>query len=116
MRYEVIKAEEAPEEVNAPPGTRGLAAYDGDEIVAYVGVIQSITIDPLWIRPDRRKSPWLLRRLWEKLRALLVKEGAVAVGGVTVEDSDTARLVERIAVRLTGAEPVDCRILHINLD
>ena len=116
MRYEVVNSEDIPDEIGAMNGTVGMAAYDGDEIVAYVGFIKTVTLDPLWIRPDKRKSPFLLRRLWEKSKAFLKGAGAVEVGGVTLgRDQETAEIVERIAKRLTGANVVEARFLHIDL-
>jgi hypothetical protein len=113
MRYELIRSEDAPE-AGAPPNTHGLAAYDDSGLVAYVGILGSVTLDPLWVRPDKRKSPFILRRLWEKTKEFLVSSGATSVGGVTLK-GENAELVEKIAVRLAGAKPTDVRLLHIDL-
>ena len=116
MRYEVVDSKDVPKGVGAMADTVGMAAYDGDELVAYVGFIKTVTLDPLWIRADRRKSPFLLRRLWEKSKAFLREAGAVEVGGVTLgKDQETAEIVEKIAKRLTGAKVVEARFLHIDL-
>jgi hypothetical protein len=98
-------------------GTPGVAAYnEKGELVAYLGIITSVTLDPVWIREDKRKSPFILRRLWAQARKWLKEAGAIACSGVILDkDQENAELVERICKRLAGAKPVDVRLLHIDL-
>jgi hypothetical protein len=117
VTYKVIPAEEAPAGVFAPEGTVGMAVFDkSGEIVAYAGLIKTVTIDPIWIRPDKRRSLFILRRLWEHTKKFLIQCGAKSVGGVTLRhDQATKDLVNKIAKRLAGAKVIKMNLLHMDL-
>jgi len=117
MEYKVINSEDAPAEVFAMPGTVGMAAIDDSgEVVGYFGFVKTVTLDPIWIRPDKRKSPFLLRRLWERSKKFLRECGAVSVGGTTMRHSQENReLVERIAKSIGNAKIMQVDFLHMDL-
>lgn len=118
MEYRLVQGKDCPAESFIGDENYAMAAIDKNgDIVAAAGLMVTITIDPLWIRPDKRRSMFLLRRLWEHLRKYLISRGAKSVGGVTLrEGQENADLVKRIAMRLTGAKIIKTDILHIDLE
>ncbi len=48
----------------------------GGAIVGYWGIFMAIHIEPLWIAPEYRKRPGVVRRMWRGIQSLLADLGA----------------------------------------
>lgn len=70
----------------APEHSRIIVAEQEGTIVAYWGLFSAIHVEPLWIHPDHRKRPGLVRRLWlavvETLRGAGVRTAFACIADV----------------------------------
>src|SRR5258708_4293676 len=56
-----------------PATSRVIVGEDSEGgIVAYWCVFAAIHVEPVWIHPEHRARPGLIRRLWESVRGVLV--------------------------------------------
>lgn len=122
MQYRRLKPEElatVPGVDEIPPSMVAIGAVnDCGEVVGCVGIYAALHLDPLWIREDYRKSPFLIRRIWERLKAEMNAEGVhqVEVGMLdTNPGPENEENVVRIVKDLAGGEEVKGRIFVINL-
>jgi len=57
------------------------AVDDDGKVAAACGIYAAIHLDPMWVRDDRRKSPMILRRLWNEMKEFFENKG---ISNVTV--------------------------------
>jgi hypothetical protein len=88
--------------VRLRPSHRVAAALEGEDIVGVWVVGLALHAEPIWIREDHRKSPTIVRRLWDNVKAIVRDMGCPGVVGI-IPDSVPAD--KRIAEWL-GAEPI----------
>ncbi len=84
------------------PQHRVAAALEGEDVVGIWVVAVALHAEPIWIREDHRKSPTIVRRLWDNVKAIVRDMGSPGVVGI-IPDSVPAD--KRIAEWL-GAEPI----------
>lgn len=70
----------------------------GGEIRAFWTVMTCVHVEPVWIHPDDRKRPGLVRRLWTAVHTLLL-DLDVRVAFACILDKDAAQNVP-LALRL----------------
>ena len=88
-----------------PAGSVAAGAIDSSgRIVAVWCAITVVHLEPLWISPEHRHSPFILRRLWGALRDALRDLGVRHTLTVISPDVPvTARIAERLgAERMPG--------------
>jgi hypothetical protein len=67
-------------------------------VVAYWCVFAAIHVEPVWIAPEHRSRPGLIRRLWEQVRSVLGASGEkiafcnIFDEGLPVKEAMAARL------------------------
>ena len=94
------------------------AVSDDGEVVAACGMYTVVQLDPLWVREDYRKSPVILKRLWESTRAFLAAKGVKSVFSGVLDGypgPEHESVIERLSVRLAGGKPFGGRIWVIEI-
>ena len=89
-------------------GCRVFAAIDEVGKIAAIWVMLAVMhIEPLWIRGDHRRSPTILRRLWNMVSDAMDEMGLKAVFSMIL-DSNTAttRLAEWLDARVIPGKVV----------
>jgi hypothetical protein len=95
-----------------PAYNRIIVAEVGTEIVACWMVLTCVHVEPLWIHPEHRKRPGLIRRLWTAVAGVL-QESHVLVAFGCITDADAAQNVP-LALRL-GFEKVAGDLYYIRV-
>ena len=105
-----LPPEEWPRLAPYPPFNRGLPNPEhsriivaelggpGGELVAYWGIFTAVHVEPLWIHPDHRRRPGLIRRLWLTVRQTLLDSG-VLTAFAAIADRDAAQNIP-LAMRI----------------
>jgi hypothetical protein len=82
-----------------PQTSRVIVGEDlSGKVVAYWCVFAAIHVEPVWIAPEHRARPGLIRSLWGKVRAVLVASGEkiafcnIFDEGLPVKEAMAARL------------------------
>lgn len=70
----------------------------GGALVAFWGMFSAVHVEPLWIHPDHRKRPGLIRRLWLTVRQTLLDLG-IHTAFAAIADRDAAQNVP-LAMRI----------------
>src|SRR3990172_4951559 len=95
-----------PEVVRAPEGV--VAVNEDGEIVAFCGAVVVCHLDPLWVRPDYRRHPALLRRLWQAVKFVLRDAGVgVAFGMAKDSQPEIGRLCKWVGGFLVDGRMYD---------
>lgn len=76
----------------APEHSRIIVAEQEGTIVAYWGAFSAIHVEPLWVHPDHRRRPGLVRRLWSGVVSTLQSAG-VRTAFACIADVDAAQNV-----------------------
>lgn len=84
----------------------------GGEIVAYWMVLTCVHTEPVWIHPEHRSRPGLIRRLWGGVRDIL-REANVTIAFACITDADAVRNVP-LAMRL-GFEKLAGDLFYIRV-
>jgi hypothetical protein len=96
------------------------AVNDEGQVEAACGVMQVLHLDPLWVNPEKRGLfGFRLIRLWDAVKARLVKMGAKACTASVMDGYPGPpydRVVEHLSTKLAGGEEVDARIWLIPLE
>lgn len=103
-----------------PIGMIAVGAVDEEgEVVSCVGIYPAPHLSPLWIREDHRKSPTILRRVWETLKQELydrdihdVEIGLLEHDPGPEHEADVVRIITDLA----GGEEVKARTFVIHLE
>jgi len=107
MVYRELTLEEIAQVPGVPSQIPGffhmIGAVDEDgKVAAACGIYAAIHLDPMWIREDRRKSPFILRRLWNEMKEFFRYKG---VSNVTVGmlDSNPGQPNESVIAKMCEA-------------
>lgn len=76
----------------SPAVSRILVAELGGDIVGFWGLFNAVHVEPLWIHPDHRSRPGLIRRLWTAVQSELRAAG-VFTAFACIADRDAAQNV-----------------------
>lgn len=89
------------------------AAINGDgEVVGVWCAMLVLHAEPIWVRPDYRKHPSLLKRLWGAFREIASDLGARQAVSVVLESNrETVRLAEWV-----GAEKLKGSVWMLNME
>ena len=68
------------------PSHRVTAALDGDDVVGIWVTAYALHAEPIWIRPDFRGHPVVIRRLWDGVKGIVKHMGLGGVVGVIPDD------------------------------
>ena len=102
--YPLAPREVEGSEVYTPENSRIVAAFDEKgEIISTFTVFYCAHLEPMWIRPDHRNSPTILRRMADAMKRTLRDIGAVNAYTVVL---NTTPVLARYA-KFFGAKPVD---------
>lgn len=116
MRYETIPVEQVPPEAlegfQLPDASAVVAAIDdAGRVVGIACAMMVLHVEPWWVAPEYRKHPTLLRRMWDKMREVLMGCGAKqAVSVVLHEKPETEHLAHFI-----GAQKLPGSVWMLNL-
>lgn len=94
-----------------PEGSLVAVGMEEGRIVAVWCAVTVVHLEPLWIREDRRKSTYILRRLWMTLRNALASLG---VKHTLTVISPAVPVTERIA-SWCGAQRVNGSLYALNV-
>lgn len=75
-----------------PDTSRILVAELNGEIVGFWGLFAAVHAEPLWIHPDHRSRPGLIRRLWTALTNEM-RETNTEIAFACIADTDAAKNV-----------------------
>jgi hypothetical protein len=91
---------------------RVVAGIDKDGRIAAVWcAIAVVHLEPLWIRPDQRRSAYILKRLWQNLRSILRTLGVQSTLTVI---ADSVPVTRKIAA-WCGARPVEGKLYFLDI-
>ena len=68
------------------PSQRVAGCFDNGEIIGVWATTVALHAEPIWIREDHRKSPVIIRRLWEKVKEIVKDMGGHGVVGIIPDD------------------------------
>lgn len=82
-----------------PDGAHWLivGAFEGETLVGISGLYETVHNDPWWIAPAYRRSPTLVRELWQGMQGVLESRGVETIH-ITVADAlpEVQAMVERL--------------------
>ena len=93
-------------------GQTVVGAVEDETVLAACGLISVVHLDPVWVHPSKRRSMFLLRRLWEATKRHLAGLGVPVVTGSIIEGMPEPPLdvvVERLILRLAGGKELHGR-------
>jgi ribosomal protein S18 acetylase RimI-like enzyme len=93
--------------------SRIIVAEQGGAIIAYWGIFTAIHVEPLWIHPDHRRRPGLVRRLWGSVVATLQGAG-IRTAFACIADADAAQNVPLALRRGFERMPGDLYFVHVD--
>ncbi len=83
-----------------------IGAFEDDVLIAVCGITPVLHLDPVWVRPDKRRQG-MVGRLWQAVSDNLRGKGVsvVTTGFIPGEpDEETAKVVVKICEDLGGVE------------
>jgi hypothetical protein len=102
--YPLAPREVLGSKVFTPENSKIVAAFDEKgEIISTFTLFYAAHLEPMWIRPDHRNSPTILRRMDQAMKKTLRSIGAVNAYTVVLNSTP---VLARFA-RFFGAKPVD---------
>lgn len=85
--YDLIPAEALGKTLYTPENSKVVAAINArGEVVGTLVLFYTPHVEPLWIRPDYRKHPTLLRRIWPVMKGILARMGIWSAYTVILDD------------------------------
>jgi len=88
------------------------AVAPNEEVVAAWWITLAWHAEPVWIAPEHRKRPGLIRRLWERVRQELIAEGADVAFGIITDPQVVGQASRLGFARVHG----DLYFLRVNKD
>jgi len=88
------------------------AVTPAEEVVAAWWITIAWHAEPVWIAPEHRKRPGLIRKLWERVRQELVREGADVAFGIITDPQVVGQASRLGFARVHG----DLYFLQVNKD
>jgi hypothetical protein len=92
--------DEVPEDARVPFGSLVFGAVENDKVIAVLGAITVVLLDPIWVDPNHRPFRQI-RGLWRKMKQRLMQAGVHVVFGHSGSES-----MSRVLRRIGGQERV----------
>lgn len=87
-----------------------MGVFRGDKLVGYWMLYDAVHVEPLWVAPEERKNPRLVRQLWGKVAEKLVESGT-PMAYATIGDA-ALELNAPMAMRL-GFKPLPTNLFYL---
>lgn len=120
MEYRELTTDEREQVPDLQDGAVGIGAVDElGEVVAAVGLFSIVHMDPVWIRGESRKSPFLLRRLWDATKKACQEHDIHVLTGSMIDGvpgEEHEEVVAKLMLRLCGGRELHGRFFMMPVD